>query len=513
MTARIFVVFAFALHAQNGSQLLEWSPPSDDPAVKPKLGCADLRALTGHEFTVATAVTIPPAGDVPEHCRISGLIQPEIQFEVNLPATWNRRFYMFGNGGYAGENLQAPNRANSRGRALRHGFAVAQHNTGHNGAKEPLASFAVHRQKLYDYAFRGLHVTADSARKLISAYYGAGPARSYFDGCSTGGRQGLILAQRFPQDFDGIVVGAPVCNFTGTMINYAWVAQALAAAPIPSIKLNILAEKVYAVCDPVDGVTDGLIDDPRKCAFDPARNLPRCEAGDQPGCFTAPQIEALRKIYAGPTGGAKRLFPPWPLGAEALAANGRSAWDPWIVRDGQPTVGYTFGETFYRYMAFPDSDVNYDLKKFDFDKDPLRMDTIRQVLDAVDPDLTRFRERGGRIVMYYGWADQALNALMGVDYYESVRERMGDSTAGFFRLFMVPGMFHCTGGVGTSTFDALTPLIRWVEQGTAPDRLPAARVVSGKVVRSRPLCPYPQVAKYKGSGSLDDAVSFSCAAP
>ncbi len=500
--------------AQNGSQLRDWSAKPGEARAKPSLACGDLRGLTGYEFSVITSAVMAATAEVPEHCRVSGQILPGIRFEVNLPTAWNRRLYMFGNGGFAGESFEGPPRVAHRGRALGHGFAVASTDTGHDGVAEPLASFAADRQKLLDYAFRSLGTTAETAKRIVRAYYGAPPARSYFDGCSTGGRQGLILAQRFPEAFDGIVVGAPVLNFSGTMVSYAWTAQALASAPVPYSKLGLLAARVYSACDARDGLEDGLIDDPRRCDFRPARDLPKCPGEtDSDACFTARQIETLDRIYADVAGQGRRIFPGWPVGAEIAGPNGRSGWEPWITRESGRTIAVNFAESFFRYMGFSEKDPTWEITRFQFDRDPARLEWISGVLNATDPDLSRFRARGGRIVMYYGWADPALNALMGVEYYEQVARRMGASTTEFFRLFMVPGMFHCAGGVGCGTFDALTPLIRWVEDGAAPDRILAARVAGGKTVRTRPLCPYPQVARYQGKGSIDEAAGFTCVAP
>jgi feruloyl esterase len=485
---------------------------SKEKPSQPKLACRDLRALTGFEFSVDSTTTVG------ESCLVQGLIQPEVRFEVSLPASWNGRIYMFGNGGYAGESLAAQNRASRRDSALAKGFAVAQTNTGHDGTREPLATFATNPQKLADYAYRAVHVTALTAKKLVSAYYGSPTSKSYFDGCSTGGRQGLISAQRFPEDFDGIVVGAPVLDFTGTMSHYATVQQAFAAAPLTREKLTLLAEKVYAKCDPGDGLSDGLILDPTACRFDLAKDLPTCSESSSAGCFTVPELRAVQSVYA-----AVGSFPGFPVGAEALVPAGgppgaptpsgpRSGWDPWIVRfDGQPAIETSFVETFFKHMVTPGTEIDWRTFAPDRDKDKLR--TISALLDATDPDLSRFKGRGGKIVMYYGWADPALSALMGVKYYESVREKMGAGATDFFRLFMAPGMFHCAGGVGPNPADPVTPLISWVERGTAPAQLHAVQRRGEQVVRSRPLCPHPQVAKYKGSGSADDAASFSCATP
>lgn len=509
------VVAVLALAQFSLAQPAALPPPAGETALPPKCACADLRSLTNYDFSIESATLIPATADTPERCRVKGLIQPEIQFEVNLPATWNRRFYMFGNGGYAGESLDSPNRIGQRNNAIRRGFVVADTNTGHEAATEPLGTFAQNRQKLLDYAFRSLHTTAETGKRIAEAYFGAKPTRSYYEGCSTGGRQGLILAQRFPDDFDGIVAGAPVLNFSGTMIGYTQTLQALAAAPIPYAKLSLLAEKIYAQCDEKDGLKDGLIDDPRQCQFCPSCDLPQCPEGtDKADCFTAAQLNALQKIYGDVLSQGKRIFPGWPVGAEIAGPTGRSpagrsGWDSWFINEqGQPSIQQNFSETFFRYLAF--KNPNFKFADFDFEKDPHRLEWIHNVLDATDPDLSRLQKRGSKLLMYFGWADPALNAQMGVDYYESVLQKMGVETKNFFRLFMVPGMFHCGGGVGCSTFDKLTPLIQWVEKGVAPDSLIGSRIIEGKTVRTRPLCPYPQVAKYKGSGSIDDAANFTC---
>jgi feruloyl esterase len=490
-------------------------PPAGESAGSPKIRCAELQSLSGFDFTIESAVTVPAEGGTPEFCRVMGQILPEIRFEVALPASWNRRFMMTGNGGYAGDTLESPQRLRLRSIAMRRGFAAAVTNTGHDGRDEPLASFAPNRQKLLDYAFRSLHVTAEAGKQITAAYYGVKPSRNYFQGCSTGGRQALILAQRFPQDFEGIVAGAPVLDFTRTMVGFAYREQALAAAPVPYNKLAVLAERIYALCDDKDGLNDGLIDDPRRCNFQPSRDLPRCAAnGDAAACFTESEIGTLEKIYGDITAGGKRFFPGWPVGAEIAGADGRSGWDQWIVRPTpEKTTAFLFAESFFRYMAFPRKEQAIEFRTFDLEKVVPQLGWIQNILDATSPDLTAFRDRQGKMLMYFGWADQSLNAQMGVDYFESVLQKMGPGTSGFFRLFMQPGVFHCGGGVGPGTFEPLLDVVSWVEKGKAPDRITAARIVDGKVVRTRPLCPYPQTAKYSGSGSIDQAENFRCAAP
>jgi feruloyl esterase len=478
---------------------------------KPVTGCPDLRSLTNQQVTIAVAAPVAETPNAPAHCRVFGQVLPQVGFEVRLPAEWNGRFVMIGNGGFAGEPTDNPGRVSQYGRYMKRGYAVAATDTGHSAITEPGAAFAADRQKLLDYAFRSLHVTAEAAKMVLRAYYGTAPARSYFEGCSTGGRQGLILAQRFPNDFDGITVGAPVLNFTATMIRFVQTAKALKAAPIATNKMPTLAAKIYEGCDAKDGIKDGVIDDPRRCDFQPTRDLPRCAAGaDRPDCFTDPQIHALEQIYAEMKSQGKRIFPAWPVGPEAAGQNGRSGWDSWTVHDGGPSTGVFFGEGFFRYLAQPKPDPAYDIYNFDIDKDLAKLESIHQILDATDTDLSAFQKRGGKILMYFGWADPALNPMMGVEYYEAVAERMGPKTNDFFRLFMVPGMLHCGDGPGPSVFDTTGPLSQWVEQGTAPESIKAIKVTNGKAVRSRPLCVYPAAAKYNGSGSTDDAANFTC---
>ncbi len=316
----------------------ELPPPPGQSVLKPVLDCPDLRALTGFEFTVAVATLVPSSTDAPAYCHITGQVLPEIRFQVNLPIAWNRRFTMFGNGGWAGEDLNSPDRAGAHYHGLRQGFVTADTNTGHDAIQDPGATFAADRQKLLDYSFRSLHVTTLVAKQIASTYYGVPPTRSYFQGCSTGGRQALILAQRFPDDFDGIIAGAPVLDFTGTMISFTCNADALAASPIPYAKLSLLAERIYDECDGKDGLKDGLIDDPRRCDFRPSRDLPKCAAGtDDAGCFTPAQIGALEKIESDIVSNGQRIFPGWPVGVSA-PPGGSNGWDHWFVPAGRQPI-------------------------------------------------------------------------------------------------------------------------------------------------------------------------------
>jgi hypothetical protein len=515
LSAAIAIALGLAAigHAQNRAQFETWK---EQPAERATKGaCRDLRALTSYDFSVDAATLVPAQGGVPEFCRVQGQILSEVRFEVSLPSAWNGRLYMFGNGGFAGELFTTPVRIQRRDGALKRGFAVAATNTGHDNTREPQATFAVHPQKLIDFAYRAVHVTAITAKTIVRAYYDGPPARSYFDGCSTGGRQGLIAAQRFPDDFDGIVVGAPILDYSGTSMYRAKINQALAAAPLPPDKVKLVAERVYQKCDALDGLADGLIDDPRRCPFDPAIDLPICASGvNDPACLTAGELKALQAVYGGVVSNGIKIFPGLPVGAEVLAPTSsgpRSGWDPEIVREGQQPRSLERAESVLKYMVTPGTPI--DWRTFDPDRDLEKLNTIGTLLNATDPNLSRFHARGGKIIMYFGWADPVLNPLMGVGYYEQVRKTIGPGTGDFVRLFMMPGVFHCAGGVGPDLADTITPLVDWVERGIPPERIFATRKLGEKVVRTRPLCPYPQVAKYKGTGSIDDATNFACANP
>jgi feruloyl esterase len=326
----------------------------------------------------------------------------------------------------------------------------------------------------------------------------------------------LIEAQRFPDDFDGLIVGAPVLDRTGTEMRALWNARAQdGPGAIAVAKLPLLASAVYGKCDAVDGLEDGLIDDPRNCAFDPAADLPKCLMdADGPSCFTSAQIAALKKIYAGvQDSNGRRLFPGQPVGAEVLApgADGvsRSGWDRSI--SGQ-SFNLLLAESSLKYMDLdPAPGPAWDYRSFDFDVDPARTRKSAALVNAANPDLGPLKRRGGKIIHYHGWADPGATALMSVDYYESVLQKMGrKATPDFYRLFLIPGMFHCRGGVGCNTVDWITPIVDWVEKGVAPDRLIGARILGRETTRTRPLCPYPAVVRYNGAGGIDAAENFTC---
>ncbi len=492
--------------------------------IAPSGSCADFAGYHDHDVVQIHAEQVAPAGNTPGYCRLAGLIDPEIAFEVSLPAKWNGRFYMIGNGGLAGESLQDPSRTSQRDAALAHGFAVAQTNTGHDSRKEPGGTFVLSNpQKAIDYAYRAVHATATTARDFIKRYYSRPVRRAYWNSCSNGGRQGLIEAQRYPQDFDGVIANAPWLDQTGYTMGAVWNQQALNAAPLSSAKLTTLAAAVMKRCDAIDGVKDGLIDDPRKCDFDAHRDVAACTAGsDAPNCLTSAEADTVMKIYRGPVSDGKPLFPGYMPGSEAVVTGGfgapagpHSAWVGTVVpaQPGGKSADFNLAEGIMRYLVHKPPQPDYDTNTFNFDRDVSMLDAWGKLADAKSTDLNAFRARGGKLLITHGWADQILQPLVSVHYYGQLRARYGNSTDEFVRLFMVPGMTHCSGGNGTDSFDPVTAIVDWVEKDKAPGVLDAAHIAAGKVQRTRPLCPYPQVARYKGSGSIDDAANFSCRAP
>ncbi len=480
---------------------------------------AKCAALTGKSFgtdiKLESATVVAATPQAPEHCDVRGVIAPEARFAVKLPTDWNQRFYMVGGGGYAGQlSLTQMNPG------LQKGYATATTDTGHDAQKEPLATFAnpgpnnPHAdRKVLDYAYLAVHNTAVLAKQIIAAYYGSAPKYAYWVGCSTGGRQGLMEAQRYPEDFDGYVIGAPVLKISHEQLRGIWNAQAVTSEPgrIVVEKLPLLAAAIYKKCDDTDGLADGLIADPRRCAFDPAADLPKC-ADDKDGkdCFTLGQIAGLKKVYGGVRDSkGKLLYPGQPFGAEIAPPAGRSAWIGSIGAD--PGGGLAYGETFMRFMVRPPLGADWSYKSFNFDTDPAKLATISKMIDATSPDLSKLKKRGGKIIHYHGWADALVNPQASVDYYESVLKKMrARQTNEFYKLYMIPGMFHCRGGVGCDDADWFTPLVDWVEKGTAPQVIAGKRMVNNAAVMTRPHCAYPAVAKYKGSGDSSKAENFTC---
>jgi Tannase and feruloyl esterase len=464
---------------------------------------------------VGAGILLPPGQrttiNVPAFCRVSGVIKPEVNFEVWLPANWNRKFLMVGNGGLAGTISYT-----AMADPLQRGYATASTDTGHVSDND--AHWAQgHMQRVIDYAHRGVHVTAQASKAVIQNFYGAAPAHSYFDGCSNGGQEAMAEAQRYPADFDGIIAGDPANNYTHLQMGaHLWITQALQNNPeayIPSDKTKLIGDAVMAACDALDGIKDGILNDPRRCKFDPSVLL--CKSADAPDCLTAAQVDTAKKIYQGvrtETGG--QIFPGIIPGSEG----GQGGWSTWITGAGPGRGSHTtLGMPFMRNIAF--EDPNWDFRTFRWERTQ-GIDSDVDFIDAklgpifnnMNPDLKAFQARGGKLIQYHGWADPDISPLNSVNYFESVQKTMGDSKA-FYRLFMVPGMYHCSGGPGPNTFDTIAALEQWAEQGKAPGQIVASHAVNYVVDRTRPLCPYPQEAQYKGTGSTDKAENFSCALP
>jgi feruloyl esterase len=483
----------------------------------PRKACEAIAKFKTKDIAEIHTEGVATVGGVPAHCRVTGVLAPEIAFEVSLPEKWNGRFYMIGNGGHAGENMEDPGRVSQRNDALKAGFAFAQTNTGHDSRKEPGGSFVMSNpQKAIDYAYRAVHLTAVTAKAITKDYYGKAISKAYWNSCSNGGRQGLIEAQRYPEDFDGVVANAPWVDQTGFTIGALWNQRAVAGVGLTPSKLSLLASKVMDKCDAADGLKDGLIDDPRRCSFDAKADVAACRTGeDKTDCLTAAQAEAVNKVYAGPMSSGKAFFPGYMPGSEMVVNGTNSNWIGMIVpgQNGAKPADFNLAEGTMRYLVPVPPQPDWDYQTFDFDKDLHRLDEWSKKADAKNPDLAKFRKQGGKLLMTYGWADQILQPMMGVKYFEDAVAKNGPQTTDFFRLFMVPGMAHCSGGIGTDRFDQMTAIVDWVEMGKAPDVIPASRAVNNQVVRTRPLCAYPKVARYKGQGSIDDATSFACMAP
>ena len=490
--------------------------------IEPVKACEAMSRFKSSDIVQIGSLATSAADKVPAFCRVSGMLDPEIAFQVDLPDQWNGRVYMIGNGGHAGEALDDPMRVSQINQALKMGFAVAQTNTGHDSRKEPGASFVMSNpQKAIDYAYRAVHMTAVIAKNIVKDYYGQPIAYSYWNSCSNGGRQGLIEAQRYPEDFDGIVVNAPWLDQTGFTIGAMWNQKALSDVRVTSDKMALVADRVMRKCDEIDGLKDRLIDDPRKCDFDPPRDVPICsQVTDGSDCLTAAEAAAIAKVYSGPVSNGKSIFPGFMPGSEAVMPNlfgggSGSGWMNLIVsaQPGFKPADFSLAEETMRYLVHKPPKPDYDCRSFDFDRDIHMLDEWGNLADAKNPDLSGFRKLGGKLIMTYGWSDSILQPMVGVNYYEQATAKNGPETTDFFRLFMIPGMAHCGGGVCPNQHDPVTAIINWVEKGEAPERILARQRVEDDVTRTRPLCPYPKVARYSGQGSIDDAANFQCVEP
>jgi len=507
--------------------------------------CQSLASLNLSHTTITTAQSIPagtyiaPDGEVftnmPAFCRVAATLTPtsdsQIGIEVWMPSsTWNERFEGVGNGGYAGS---IPYSALAPGVSL--GYAAVGTDTGHVGSSSYDGSFALgHPEKIIDFGYRSIHLMTLIGKQISAAFYGENPEHSYFTGCSTGGRQALMEAQRFANDYDGIVAGDPVAYYThhhvGGNLWVVWQMFNNSASTVFTSEDTLLGNAVNAACDALDGVVDGVLNDPRRCHFDPGRLL--CQGSQTPpNCLTGKQVEAVRDLWTGPDQMVQQsgYYPPFERGGEV------DGW-PSTISPGPPPAPQTddhaqIGLPFFEYFVFDNPD--WDFQSFNWISGPAYVEnkvvvpgqTLASVLNSIDPDLGQFRARGGKLIQYHGFSDPEVPPLASINYFESVANFSGESfvgeldrtpeqTQGFYRLFMVPGMNHCKGGPGANVFNMLTPLVRWVEQDVAPETVLATHYVNNMpnqgVAFTRPLCSYPQEAEYKGSGNTNDAANFVC---
>ena len=458
---------------------------------------------TAGDDAASPAAAARPLNAPRAFCRVAATLKPsidsDIKIEIWMPvANWNGKFQAVGNGAFNGTIGYAAMMT-----ALGRGYAAASTDTGHVGGS---ASFALgHPEKVVDFGWRAVHEMSVVSKQIIAAYYDGGPRLSYFNGCSAGGRQGMKEAQRFPADFDGIIAGAPGLDWTGRAAQAVQVTQALQKDPAASLspaQTKLVHAAVLQACDLLDGVKDGVVDDPKRCAFDPG--VLQCKSTEAASCLTPAQVNTARMLYS------PRVNPQTKRELAGLLPGSELGWTDM----GWSASARATGLDQFRFIVF--KDPRWDVDKFNFDRDIVRADeTDEGTINALDPNLKPFIDRGGRLIQYHGWSDPQISPGNSVQYYQRVAEALGGASKvqGAYRLFLAPGMAHCGGGDGPNTFDMVTALEQWVEQRKAPDQLIASHSTGGVVDRTRPLCPYPQIAAYTGSGSTNEAANFVCKVP
>ena len=437
---------------------------------------------------------------LPAYCRVAATLKPssdsDIKMEVWMPENWNGKIEVVGNGGWAGVISYA-----AMAQAVKEGYAAASTDTGHEGGN---GMFALgHPEKIVDFGYRAVHNTVVTSKAIVAAYYGKGPKYSYWNGCSTGGRQALVEVTRYPEDFDGVVAGAPAnphlhLHASGVERSMEEMKLAKDAALSPA-KIETLHKAVMEQCDARDGLKDGLIRDPQKCKFDPSVLL--CKNGDADTCLTAPQVDLVKIVYTDVrTKKGETIWTGFEPGGELQYASLRTI-------PSQPGGGLDS----IRILGYQNAD--WDWRTFDLDRDVAMADEKAGFIDAHTYDLSPFKARGGKLLLYHGWADQAIPPGNTINFYNGVLNKMGAKQDDWLKLYMVPGMMHCSGGDGPDQFNKMAVIERWRESGAAPKEIIASHVNGGSVDRTRPLCPYPQVAVYKGAGSTNDASNFACKLP
>ena len=514
----IKVLGSIVLVASMGFWVGPMSAQSSKGAQYSALATADFSVLLDAPTHVTTSTAIEAADGVPAYCRVQGYVSPAIEFELRLPLDdWNGKFIHRGCGGFCGGVF-----IGACDNHLKDGYACIASDMGHTSTALD-AKWAYNAiQAEIDFGYRATHVVTVAGKVITERYYDNAPQRSYFMGCSTGGRQGLVEAQRFPYDFDGIVAGAPVINETGAGMQLNWSVAVNRDENgnqiLPARKIQMIHDAVIEKCDMNDGLNDGLIGDARDCDFQPAEL--QCLGQDRDNCLTTAQVDVVNKIYDGPvnsdgvalyTGGAQR-------GSEL---NWRGNY---ISQDGGLSTYERFMGDLFRYLGFyPDPGPSWQNADFDYDRDYKRLGMMESLYSGSNPDLRKYRDRGGKILVYQGWRDQSVVPLNIIDYYELTSNTMGglDATQDFFRLYMVPGMNHCSGGAGAYAIDYLAYMEDWVENGNAPDVLTSVHpnvpvdhagvdlpIPDDQIDFSRPVYPYPAKVRYSGEGDPNDAASF-----
>ena len=442
------------------------------------------------------------------HCKVLGVIGKEIKFEILLPDDWNGIFIMGGGGGFVGTVQNAVRSV------FNEGYATSGTDTGHDGIKSPGAEWALNNmERQVNFGHLAVHRTAEVSKSIIQSYYGSYPEYSYFAGCSRGGGQAMMEAQRYPEDFDGIVVGAPAFNWTAIASEFIQNTQAVypngfSEPALTGNQIRILQETVLKQCDLIDGVRDSILNDPSECKFDFSL-LPKCP-GDIPGkdCFTTAQVNSVNQIYDGIETGNGISYPGFPFGGE----NEPGGWMTWIVGSEEiaskniyPSMHAYFGIEIFKYLILQDPD--WDYTKYDFRGYEKEREYASAYLDATSTDYSGFKNRKGKIIFWHGWNDPALSAFATIGHYNAVKE-IDPEISNYMRLYLLPGVLHCGGGTGPSQVDWIALIRDWVENGNAPDRIVARKVVKGKEIMSGQVFPYPAGTKYDGKGDPDKESGF-----
>jgi Tannase and feruloyl esterase len=469
--------------------------------------CEALASLALPTATITSAERVAAGtagrgGVLPEHCRVAAVLEPSddshIEMELWMPISdWNGKFLAVGNGGWAG-SVQTDAIATG----LRRGYAAASNDTGHQGGS---AEFIVgHPEKLVDFGYRAMHEMAVHSKSIIEAFYDRAPSLSYYQGCSTGGRQGMMEAQRYPEDFDAIIAGAPVYNVVHLNVSQVALQVGMLRNPetlVPPEKVTLFANAVVEACDANDGVRDNIVSDPRSCSFDPAGLT--CTSGDSNTCLTPAQVENARSAWLPvTTADGELVYPGRSPGFES----------GWRIPTPDRPLNPLFADS-PRYLGHQDAD--WDVMTFDLETDLALALENGGFIEANDPDLREFRDRGGKLLLYHGWADPGPAPENTIAYYEAVTQELSGNQDDWMRLFLMPGVGHCGGGVGPDQADFLGAMEAWRETGIAPDSIIATRRAGrgGLTEMSRPLCRYPEVARYSGRGSTNDAMNFTCVRP